>query len=140
MTLGVVRVPVCRQRSDQPECGLACLVMVAGHYGHAIDLKDLSGRVPVTDRGITAQELAVAARDLGFVAAGVRASTIGDLAEVDLLPAIAHWGGDHFVVLEEAQGDDVWIVDPRFGRCRLDRAQADRRFTGTAVLIGPALG
>src|SRR5439155_220093 len=46
------RTPVVLQ-TEAAECGLACLAMVAGHYGHRTDLATLRGRHSMSLKGTT---------------------------------------------------------------------------------------
>lgn len=49
-------LPMIRQ-SEAAECGPACLAMIAGYYGHHVDLPTLRRRFPLSLKGITLARL-----------------------------------------------------------------------------------
>ena len=59
------RVPVVLQ-SEAPECGIACLGMVASYWGHRIDLPSLRRRFSVSLKGATLKGLIAMAQSLGL--------------------------------------------------------------------------
>lgn len=52
-------------------------------------------------------------------------------------PLLLHWGGNHFVVLEEVSGGRYIIHDPARGRVCLDESEFLRQFTGYALDVEP---
>jgi len=111
MTAG--RVPVILQGSEA-ECAAACLAMVATHHGHHLTLRESREICAVGRDGASAAALARAARDIGL-AVEARRPAPGVLRDLPL-PALAHWGSDHFVVVERVTRRRVRIVDPARGR------------------------
>src|SRR5206468_12903275 len=95
------RVPVILQ-SEAPECGIACLAMVASYYGHRTDLSAMRVRLSPSLKGITLKNVAQIAETMGMSARGVQVplESLGKLR----LPAILHWDMNHFVVLSEVSG------------------------------------
>jgi ATP-binding cassette subfamily B protein RaxB len=122
-------------QSEAAECGLACLAMIANHYGHRVNLPGLRQRFPTSIKGATLAELMSIASELELAPRAVRL----DLDELDQLqkPALLHWDLNHFVVLEEVRGDRVIILDPAGGRKRLSLRELDRHFTGVALELTP---
>ena len=53
------------------------------------------------------------------------------------LPAIIHWGGNHWVVLYAVDGDHVDIADPARRLRRIDRAELEEQWSGYAALPTP---
>ena len=51
------RIPVILQ-SEAPECGIACLAMVASYYGHRTDLSAMRLRLSPSLKGITLKHIA----------------------------------------------------------------------------------
>ncbi|SEB46956.1 ABC-type bacteriocin/lantibiotic exporter, contains an N-terminal double-glycine peptidase domain [Amycolatopsis tolypomycina] len=125
-----VRVPVVLQAS-RAECGVACLSMMLAHRGHSASLHDVRAACPVGRDGISAGAMVRAARHLGMTASG-HPATPDVLAQVEM-PVIAHWEGNHFVVVERLTARSARVVDPQLGRRRLPRAQFDAGL-GKAVL------
>lgn len=53
-------------------------------------------------------------------------------------PAIAHWNGNHFVVVTAVSRRHVRLIDPALGRIRLTTEDFRRHFAGTWILVAPA--
>ncbi|MDB4950786.1 MAG: ABC-type bacteriocin/lantibiotic exporter with N-terminal double-glycine peptidase domain [Gemmatimonadetes bacterium] len=110
------------------ECGVACLAMVCQAHGVRATLPDCRARLGTGRDGVNALALVEAGRAFGF---RVKAYAARSRAAVEQLPlpAVAHWGVDHWVVLEgwSPDGDVVEVVDPAVGR---------RRLTWDAFLVG----
>lgn len=110
-------------QASRAECGVACLAMVLGHHRHPASVSDLRAACPVGRDGVSAGAIVRAARRLQMAATGHPA----DPAVLDrmALPAIAHWQGNHFVVVERVSSRRVLVVDPQLGRRRLSRGDFD---------------
>jgi ATP-binding cassette subfamily B protein RaxB len=126
-------VPVILQ-SRRTECGLAALTMIAGHFGHDLDLTAMRRRFGEPQPDLRAL-LGIADR-LGMVGRPLRLG----LAEMRRLglPALLHWEFDHFVVLVKVGRRRVVVNDPAAGRRVLDWQEFGRAFTGVAVEFTPA--
>src|SRR5712691_8335901 len=107
------RVPVILQ-SEAPECGIACLAMVASYHGHRTDLSAMRLRLSPSLKGITLKHIAQIAETMGMTARGVQVplASLGKLR----LPAILHWDMNHFVVLTEVAGRKLTVHDPARGK------------------------
>ncbi|MCP4618460.1 MAG: peptidase domain-containing ABC transporter, partial [Bradyrhizobium sp.] len=84
-------------QNEASECALACLGMVAGHYGFRTDLIELRQRFGLSLKGATLKQVIQVAEAIGFNARPLRGE-IADLPHLTL-PAILHWNLNHFVVL-----------------------------------------
>lgn len=129
-----MRLPVVLQ-SDHAECGLACLAMVAGYFGHRSSLRELRSRFRVSLRGTTLRHLREYAEQIGLSCRAVRAE-LAELAQIRA-PAILHWDLNHFVVLKSVNRRGLTIVDPAVGIRRLSFEEASPRFTGVAMELAP---
>lgn len=118
------------------ECGLACLAMVAGHHGLALDLRAARARMGATPRGARLEHLIAMAARIGLRGRALRAEP-GELDRL-ALPAVLHWGMDHFVVLERLSAGGASILDPAQGERRVAADELDREFTGVALELEPA--
>jgi ATP-binding cassette subfamily B protein RaxB len=100
MSLFAPRVPIILQ-SEAPECGIACLAMVASYHGHRTDLSAMRVRLSPSLKGITLKNVAQIAETMGMTARGVQVplEALGKLR----LPAVLHWDMNHFVVLTESR-------------------------------------
>ncbi|KJV34864.1 ABC transporter [Luteibacter yeojuensis] len=124
------RVPPVRQ-TEAAECGLACLAMVAGYYGHHVALGELRKLYAVSTKGMTLADVVQCAELLGLASRPVKL----ELSEVSNLatPCILHWNLTHFVVLERVAKGYLHIVDPAAGVRRIAISEASDHFTGVAV-------
>ena len=128
------KVPVVLQ-VEAAECGLACMAMIMGFYGHKIDLATLRRRYSVSIQGVTLRSLVQIADNMGFSTRAVRLE-LDDLANLKK-PCILHWGMNHFVVLTEVKGKKITINDPAVGRRTIAMSEVSREFTGVALEVTP---
>jgi ATP-binding cassette subfamily B protein RaxB len=131
------RTPLILQ-TEVAECGLACLAMIAGRYGHRIDLPALRLRFSVSLRGTTLHDLVRVASAMGLVTRALRAE-LPDLRRIRL-PCILHWDHNHFVVLTAVRRRRIIIHDPAVGRRSMPMQEVDHRFTGVVLEAWPTHG
>lgn len=129
------RYPWIEQQSSS-DCGAACLGMVSRYWGKSFPINMLRERAGVGRSGASLKSLAAAAEGLGFHSRPVRAS-LGRLAD-QANPWIAHWQGNHYVVVYQVQGNRVTIADPALGRRSLSRSAFQNHWTGYALLLDPS--
>ena len=134
MSLFGRRVPVILQ-SEAPECGIACLAMVASFHGYLTDLSAMRVRLSPSLKGVTLKNVAHIAEGMGLTARGVQAplEALGKLQ----LPALLHWDMNHFVVLVAAKGRRITVHDPARGRRTMPLDEASRHYTGVAMEFAP---
>lgn len=128
------RTPIILQ-SEMSECGLVCLLMIAGHYGHHLDLTSARQRFSISINGTTFADLIAIAHGLGLA---TRALSLA-VDELRLLrrPCVLHWDHNHFVVVVEVKGRGIVIHDPAAGRRLVPLAEVHKRFTGVALEAWP---
>jgi ATP-binding cassette subfamily B protein RaxB len=131
------RVPLILQ-SEAPECGIACVAMIASHHGYRTDLSAMRVRLSPSMRGVTLQHIAAIAQTMNMSARGVQAplEALGQLR----LPAILHWDMNHFVVLTKVAGQRITVHDPSRGKRVLQISDASRHYTGVAMELSPSAG
>ncbi len=117
------------------DCGAACLAMVAQYWGKRLNLNMLRNLAGVGRSGASLKGLANAAERLGFQSRPVR-SSFNRLAEQPL-PWIAHWQGDHYVVVYRVKGKRVIMSDPALGRRSISVTEFQANWTGYALLLSP---
>ncbi len=127
--------PFIKQR-DYSECGTTCLAMILRWYG--LDnvqaaLREIAG---VWAHGTDLLTLARTAERFGLRAEGVR-MRLEHLAQVPL-PLIAHYRGNHFVVVYRVSPTHVWIADPASGKEKLTQQEFAARWNGIALLLEPS--
>ncbi|MBD8882428.1 peptidase domain-containing ABC transporter [Rhodanobacter sp. 7MK24] len=123
-------VPVILQ-TEAAECALACLAMVAGHYGFHTNLYTLRAKFPSSLRGTRLSDLIQMAESLGLSARPVKVEA-SDVKQL-YMPCILHWDLNHFVVLTRVSGKKINVIDPSFGERALSVDEFNRHFTGVAL-------
>jgi len=123
-------------QSETAECGLACITMVAGYFGHRVDLGGLRQRFPVSGSGAAVNHLMRVARGLPLTPRALKLEP-AELESLQL-PAVLHWDMDHFVVLRSVGRRHVVLHDPAVGRRRYRREEVSRHFTGIALELMPS--
>ena len=120
---------------EAAECGLACLAMVAGHYGAGFGLEELRVKFDVSVRGTSLQDLAKIADQMGLNARCVEL----DADEIDSLrlPAVLHWEGNHWVVVKHVSEKGLQLNDPAQGERWVGWAEARTKFSGFAADFVP---
>ena len=113
------------------ECAAACLAMICSHFNMDASLEDCTERLHPGRNGTSAGELVQAARDFGLrvVAYTVEPEQIKALK----LPAIIHWGFNHFVVITHWSSKKAIILDPAKGKCIVPKSTFDQKFTGVIL-------
>lgn len=134
-TGGRHRVPVVMQM-EATECGAASLTMVMAYYGLWLPLSQVRYECGVSRDGSNLKNVARAARERGM---NVKAFSVEpeDLKEV-VLPAIAHWEFQHFVVVTGVSGKKVYINDPAQGRISMSLEEAGKHLTGVVLQLVPS--
>jgi ATP-binding cassette, subfamily B, bacterial CvaB/MchF/RaxB len=118
-------------QTEAAECGMACLAMIAGHYGHRIDLPALRQHYSLSLKGMTLHDIVRVAAQLRLSTRALRLDMV-HLKQLRL-PCILHWEHSHFVVLTRVGARSVTIHDPAFGRRQVAVEQVSQQFTGIAL-------
>ncbi|MFZ6769144.1 peptidase domain-containing ABC transporter [Undibacterium sp. Di26W] len=128
-------------QTESSECGLACLVMVASHFGYHSDLADLRRQFSISLKGATLAQLMRHASAMQLNSRPLRL----ELDEFDqlALPCILHWNLNHFVVLKTVHKDwrgkvTLVLLDPAVGERRVPVEEASSHFTGVALELAPS--
>jgi ATP-binding cassette subfamily B protein RaxB len=125
-------------QTEAAECGMACLAMIAGHYGHRIDLSALRQCYSLSLKGMTLYDVVRVAGQLRLSTRGLRVE-MSHLRQLRL-PCLLHWEHNHFVVLTRVGARSVTIHDPAFGRRQVALERVSRHFTGIALEAWPTEG
>jgi ATP-binding cassette subfamily B protein len=117
------------------DCGAACLVMIGKYWGKYLSVNRVRDMTNISRNGATLSAIANAAENFGFATRPVKA-TFDKLAEQSL-PAIAHWQGNHFIVIYEINKKHIIVGDPAIGQRKLTRKEFIAGWTEYALLIQP---
>jgi len=123
------------EQQSEADCGAACLAMIGRYWGKRFSLNFLRNLASVGRSGASLKSLAKAAENLGFHARPVRASL--NRLQDQTNPWIAHWQGDHYVVVYQVRDNRVLVADPARGRRSLTFSQFQEGWTGYALLLEP---
>ncbi|MCM1983602.1 peptidase domain-containing ABC transporter [Lyngbya confervoides] len=129
------RYPTYLQQSNS-DCGAACLVMIGRYWGKNLSINRIRDLANVDRNGSSLRGLAAAAETLGFTTRPVKAG-LKSLAQ-QKLPAIAHWQGNHYIVVYAITRRRVTICDPAVGQRSLSHAEFKAGWTGFTLLISPS--
>ena len=123
------------QQQSSSDCGAACLAMISRYWGKRFSLNNLSSMAQIDCMGAELQTLANAAQNLGYQALAVRASL--NKLEYEYLPFIAHYQGNHYIVVWQIKDKCVFISDPAIGKRWLSRREFETNYTGYALILSP---
>lgn len=127
---------------DVKDCGPTCLRMVAKFYGNLYPLAYLRDKCYVSKKGTSLLLLSEAANSIGLRSKPVRV-TFDYLEQEEVLPCIAHWDNNHFVVIYKIKNGVIYVADPAFGKIKYNKedflahwGQVDTE-EGYALLLAP---
>ncbi|WP_256374840.1 peptidase domain-containing ABC transporter [Pantoea sp. 1.19] len=121
---------------EHTECGLACLAMILGHYGHDTSISQLRREYEVSeDAGTSMATLSNWAAEKGLEGRILQ----GEVTEIKKthLPVIAFWRNNHFVVIVRADERGMVIHDPASGIRRYKYREAKGLFSGYILELRP---
>ncbi|MEM8827910.1 MAG: peptidase domain-containing ABC transporter [Cyanobacteria bacterium P01_G01_bin.19] len=128
------RYPFVAQQSSS-DCGAACLAAISQYWGKKFTINHLRQLAGIGRTGASLKGLTKAAESLGYQARPVRASL--NRLEEQSNPWIAHWTGDHYLVVYWVRGERILIADPAKGKYILSRQEFLASWTGYALLLNP---
>jgi ATP-binding cassette subfamily B protein len=114
--------------------------MACAYHGAKHSLAALRVLAQVRAGGSSLLDLAQAAQQLGFRTRGVQVEDPSELEDEEgraLLPAIAHWNEDHFVILYEVNARVAVVGDPALGLRRVPREKLAEHWNGILLLLEP---
>jgi ATP-binding cassette subfamily B protein len=127
-------VPHVRQL-DEMDCGAACVTMVTEAFGHHIDRSHIRDVVGTSVDGTTLAGITRGARAIGLDVQPLKASK--ERLDELRLPAIAHWKGKHWIVVDEVTPTRVHVADPASVPQWLPREEFIEHWTGFTALVAP---
>lgn len=132
-----VRTPTVIQM-EMVECGAAALGIVLGYYGRYLPLEELRKDCGVSRDGSSGKKILGAAAMHGLKTGARLHAKVPDLYELQF-PAILHWNGNHFVVLEGFRKGQALINDPETGPriVSLDELEIAFAVTGGVLTFEP---
>jgi len=120
---------------DERDCGAACLAMLCRHYGHDVSLSFIRQSAGTTVDGTSLKGLKRGGEAIGIEMRLVKSSA--DAVDRLPLPAVIHWGGQHWIVLTEIKDDKLRLADPAAGTRTCTREELAKEWSGYAALPTP---
>lgn len=124
-----------RLQQNEMDCGPTCLAMVMAYYGSRIPINRIREQTEMSRSGSTLYGLMETAESLGLAAQGFT-TQLDALSEMKL-PAIAHWKGEHFIVVYEVTKKHVIVGDPAYGLEKKSRADFEAGWSGAILTLTP---
>ena len=115
------------------ECGLACISMFCSALGLSVELSELRHRFPATPSGASLMELTEILAQQGIPALAVK-FVLREFENLPL-PAILHFGGNHYVFVLERKGSYIRLYNPASGTAIIHFDAVRESFTGYAVIL-----
>jgi ATP-binding cassette subfamily B protein len=120
---------------DEMDCGAACVAMVCRHFGREVAPSHIRMAVGTGADGTSLRGLQRGGEHVGLGMRAIKAS-MSRLEELPL-PAIIHWGGNHWVVLYAIDGERYYIADPARGLRKVSRVDVVDHWSGYTALARP---
>ncbi|UOE62950.1 peptidase domain-containing ABC transporter [Priestia filamentosa] len=128
------KVPYVEQQ-EQTDCGLCCLAMISKYYGQHLTLLDLQDYLQNERDGLSLHALKNIATKIGLESTVHKGKA--ENINIKTLPAVIHWKGHHFVVLESIKRETFVIIDPVQGKVTLSRKEFEKSFSGFIMYLTP---
>ena len=128
------RVPYVEQM-QQTECGLCCATMLLRYYRGKDRITTIREYLEAGRDGLKLSFIAQYLKSRGMETAIYKAG-IDSLSQLPL-PAVIFWNNEHFVVLESIKKDTYIIVDPAFGRRKIDRETMEQSYSDIIMIVNP---
>ena len=118
---------------DEMDCGAASLAIICRYYGRNVSISRIRDAVHTAIDGTSLLGIARGAESLGLAVrtAKVSKSRVDEMP----LPAIAHWEGNHWLVVYDVHPKHVRVSDPARGRRRLQRSEFESKWSGYAAFF-----
>jgi len=123
------------KQSGMMECGPACLAMIFKYYGYYNITGLISQMAETTTEGTSLFHLGEVAEQFGFKTEAYEMK-FENFKEVSL-PAIAHYEGNHFVVVYKVSKDHLWVANPAYGKDKLTREDFEAKWNGIVLTVEP---
>ena len=120
---------------DVADCGAAALTIVCHAFGRNVSLARARREVHTSTDGTSLAGIARGAERLGLAVRTLKASK-ASLDELPL-PAIAHWEGNHWLVVYDTDEARVRVSDPASGLRTIPRDEFERGWSGFVALVAP---
>jgi ATP-binding cassette subfamily B protein len=128
------RFPLVRQ-IDAADCGAASVAMLCRAFGHQVSLNYVRHEVGTDQTGTRLSGIVRGGHEIGLEITALKSSVskIGTLP----MPAIIHWGGNHWVVMYAVESNRVRIADPGRGLRTVAMEEVTENWSGYTATARP---
>lgn len=123
------------EQMQQTECGLCCATMILRYYKSQDRITKIRESLEAGRDGLKLSYIADYLKKRGMETKIYKAGI--DVLDKLPLPAIIFWNNEHFVVLEKIKNDTTYIVDPAFGRRKIDRETMEQSYSDVVMVVQP---
>jgi ATP-binding cassette subfamily B protein len=123
------------EQQSASDCGVACLIMISRYWGKRFSVNQLRLLANVNRDGASLRGLVAAAESIGYAPRPVKGNF--EALKKQKLPAIAHWEGNHYIVVYKVDRDRVLVGDPAIGIRHLRREEFIKGWSGYTLLLEP---
>ena len=123
------------KQRDAMDCGCTCLAIITRYYSIQPNRDFLRSICSLGKRGVSLLSISKAAETIGFKTIGGRID-FDTLAQEAILPCIAHWNQNHFVVVYKIKKHSkghytIYVVDPSRGLVTYDKEDFLKNWVST---------
>ena len=123
------------KQRDAMDCGCTCLAIITRYYSIQPNRDFLRSISSLGKRGVSLLSISKAAETIGFKTIGGRID-FETLAQEAILPCIAHWNQNHFVVVYKIKKHSkghytIYVVDPSRGLVTYDKEDFLKNWVST---------
>lgn len=126
------------KQKDSTDCAVASLMSILKYYKGNISYEQLKNYMKCDKNGVSAYDLVLAAKKIGFDAVGVKCS-YDDIKTIKL-PCIAHVtlkdGYNHYVVIESIS-NKINVYDPFLGNKRYTKEEFENIWNNIIIMMNP---
>ncbi|KAA2243518.1 peptidase domain-containing ABC transporter [Chitinophaga agrisoli] len=108
------------KQHDMMDCGPTCLMIISKYYGKLLNIENIRKLSDIGKTGVSLLGISKAAESMGIRAVGGKV-TFDKMSDNAVLPCIAHWRRNHFVVVYKVSGNRVYVSDPASGLVKYSR-------------------
>jgi ATP-binding cassette subfamily B protein len=120
---------------DEMDCGAASVAMICRYYGREVSIAEIRQAVGTSVDGTSLRGIQRGGEHVGLAVRPLKVSK--DKIDTLPLPAIIHWGGNHWVIVYAVDGDTIRLADPGRGLRKVNREQLAQEWSGYAALATP---
>ncbi len=117
---------------NQMDCGPTCLYIICKYYQTNIAIEKLREFTEIGKEGVNLLGISDAAEKIGFKTLPAQC-TIAELVKDIHLPAILHWGQEHFVVLYKTKTNRFYISDPAIGLVNYNKKEFEKKWLSNKI-------